>query len=84
MDHSIANVQNVLRNYQGILTKKRGAPPSEEPLSKQNVKVDRISVSKEALDMLEELKASNPVDKQKQPRQADQTTGGDEIGTKLV
>ena len=67
MDYTITQVQNVLRNYESILSKKRLAPPVEEPLSKQNVRVDRVSVSKEAIKMLDEMQAVNLVDKQPKP-----------------
>jgi hypothetical protein len=67
MDYTVTQVQNVLRNYESILSKKRLAPPVEELPSKQNAPSDRVSVSKEALKMLEEMQSVNLVNKQPKP-----------------
>lgn len=68
MDYTMTQVQNVLRNYDSILSKKRFDPRLEELPSKQNAKVDRISVSREAVKMLSELKSSNLIDRQPKPQ----------------
>jgi len=60
MEYTISEVRNVLRNYEGLLVKKRGDQGKEVP-SKQTEVSDNVHISSEGLRKLVELQKTGAV-----------------------
>jgi len=60
MEYTISEVRNVLRNYEGLLVKKRGDQGREGPSKETNVS-DHVQISSEGLRKLVELQKTGAV-----------------------